>query len=484
LHFRKEGVNFLKTSLPTELRNPLQLLIDALPDGVMILNTQGIIELTNKAQETLNGLTKKQLIGQSMIDLVHMNLYSDPIIDLVLKRKTRVTLMQNTPMQTCLMVTGTPVIHPGGRIAFVVVYSKDVTKLNELQQQLKRTEQLTQRYSSELSELRAQQNENIDMVANSEEMRRVIDLTLRVARVDTTILILGESGVGKELFAKTIHDQSPRKLNPFIKINCSALPESLIESELFGYEPGTFTGGKKEGKAGLFELADNGDIFLDEIGELPLALQPKLLRVLQEKEVVRLGGAKSRKVDIRIIAATNKDLRELVKQKQFREDLFFRLNVVPIIIPPLRERKDDIIPLIFRFKDYYCTKHNLKKDFSGKVLTKFFNYDWPGNVRELQNVVERVLIVSSPNTNLIELEDIPSDLLPDTNAASNNITVHGILPMKAAVSELEKQLIAEAMKKFGSTSKVAEVLGVHQTTVIRKLHKNKNKTLTCDLAEE
>lgn len=473
----------MKTSLPTEVRNPLQLLIDALPDGVMIINTEGIIELTNKAQETLNGLTKKQLIGQSMIELVHMNLYSDPVIDLVLKRKTRVTLMQNTPMQTCLMVTGTPVIHSDGRIAFVVVNSKDVTKLNELQQQLKRTEQLTQRYSSELSELRAQQNENIDMVANSEEMRRVIDLTLRVARVDTTILILGESGVGKELFAKTIHEQSPRKLNPFIKINCSALPESLIESELFGYEPGTFTGGNKEGKAGLFELADNGDLFLDEIGELPLALQPKLLRVLQEKEVVRLGGGKSRKVDIRIIAATNKDLRELVKQKQFREDLFFRLNVVPIIIPPLRERKDDIIPLIYRFKDYYCNKHNLKKDFSGKVLTKFFNYEWPGNVRELQNVVERVLIVSSPNNTLIEPEDIPSDLLPDTNAASSNITVHGILPMKAAVSELEKQLIGEAMKKYGSTSKVAEVLGVHQTTVIRKLHKNKNKTLTNNLVE-
>lgn len=473
----------MKAFLPTEVRKPLQLLIDALPDGVMILNTQGIIELTNKSQEILIGLNKKQILGQSMFDLVHMNLYSDPVIDLVVKRKTQVTLMQNTPMQTCLMVTGTPVINSDGSIAFVVVYSKDVTKLNELQQQLKRTEQLTQRYSSELSELRAQQNENINMVANSEEMRRVIDLTLRVARVDTTVLILGESGVGKELFAKTIHDNSPRKLSPFIKINCSAIPESLIESELFGYEPGTFTGGRKEGKAGLFELADNGDLFLDEIGELPLGLQPKLLRVLQEKEVVRLGGAKPRKVDIRIIAATNKDLRDLVKQKLFREDLFFRLNVVPINIPPLRERKDDIIPLVYRFKDYYCNKHNLKKDFSGKVLNKFFSYDWPGNVRELQNVVERVLIVSSPNNPTIEPEDIPPDLLPDTSAELSNITVHGILPMKAAVSELEKQLIGVAMKKFGSTSKVAEVLGVHQTTVIRKLHKIKDLAQTYNAIE-
>lgn len=459
----------MESVFPSIPQQSLQLLINALPDGVMILNKQGFIELTNSAQELLLNLPKEQILGHSIFELVQMNLYSDPVIDLVLKRKEAVTIMQQTPFQTCLMVTGTPMTNSDGDISFIVVCSKDVTKLNELQQQLKITEQLTERYSTELDELRAQQHKNLDMVINSKEIRKVVDLVVRVARVDTTVLITGESGVGKELYAKTIHEQSPRKLGPFIKINCSAIPESLIESELFGYEPGTFTGGKKEGKAGLFELADNGDLFLDEIGDLPPSLQPKLLRVLQEREVTRLGGATPRKINIRVIAATNKDLRKQVKQGAFREDLFFRLNVIPIFIPPLRERKDDIIPLVCHFRDYYCKKHRLRKEFSGKVLNMFLKYDWRGNVRELQNVVERILVISDNAT--IEPQDIPSDLLPDASDVSHSVSVHKVLPMKDAVSELETQLISAAMDRFGSTSKVAEILGVHQTTVIRKLHK-------------
>ncbi|MEW6275061.1 MAG: sigma 54-interacting transcriptional regulator [Bacillota bacterium] len=457
-----------------EAKKSLQLFMDSLPDGVMILARDGTIEMANQAQERLTGILNKQILGQTIFDLVHQGLYNDPVIDLVLKRKEPVTLMQYTPFQTCLLVTASPMMTKNDEIDYVVLYSKDVTELHQLQQQLEQTKLLTQQYSSEITEMRVQSWENVDIVAKSEQMKKVIDLALRLASVETTVLILGESGTGKEVVAKIIHDQSERKLGPFIKVNCSAIPESLIESELFGYEPGTFTGGRKEGKAGLFELAHNGDIFLDEIGDLALAVQPKLLRVLQEKEVVRLGGVKTRKVDVRVIAATNKDLKELVKQNRFREDLYFRLNVVPITIPPLRERKDDIIPLAYYFKEQFSKKYKVKREFSGEVLNRFYAYDWPGNVRELQNAVERLLVISSGD--IITLKDLPPDLLPNLSEGAGKIIVNGLLPLKQAVLEVERQLIEQGLATFGSTLKVAEVLGVHQTTVIRKMAKvNKNR---------
>jgi len=457
-----------------EIKKTLESFVDSLPDGVMVVARDGTIEMANQAQERLTGILNKRILGQTIFDLVHQGLYNDPLIDMVLKRKQPVTIMQYTPLQTCLLVTATPVMANNGEIDYVVLYSKDVTELHQLQQQLEQTKLLTQQYSSEITEMRVQSWDNVDIVAKSEQMKKVIDLALRLASVETTVLILGESGTGKEVVAKIIHDQSERKLGPFIKVNCSAIPESLIESELFGYEPGTFTGGRKEGKAGLFELAHNGDIFLDEIGDLALAVQPKLLRVLQEKEVVRLGGVKTRKVDVRVIAATNKDLKELVKQNRFREDLYFRLNVVPITIPPLRERKDDIIPLAYYFKEQFSKKYKVKKEFSGEVLNRFYAYDWPGNVRELQNAVERLLVVSSGD--MITLKDLPPDLLPNLNGGAGRIIVNGLLPLKQAVMEVERQLIEQGLATFGSTSKVAEVLGVHQTTVIRKMAKvNKNR---------
>ncbi|AGL00059.1 sigma-54 interaction domain-containing protein [Desulfoscipio gibsoniae] len=453
-------------------RKILQSLLDSLPDGIMILTVDGIIKMANNVQERLTGLSNKEIIGQTIFSLVQKGIYNDPVIDLALKRRQSVTLMQYTPFNTCLLVTGAPVIDDNNEIAYVVLYSKDVTELNQLQQQLEQTKLLTQKYSLEINEMRVQSQENIDIVAKSIKMKKIIDLTLRLARVDTTVLILGESGTGKEVIAKLIHDHGERKLGPFIKVNCSAIPESLIESELFGYESGTFTGGNKEGKAGLFELAHNGDIFLDEIGDLSLSLQPKLLRVLQEKEVIRVGGAKPRKVDVRVITATNKDLKELVNQNLFREDLFFRLNVVPILIPPLRERKDDIIPLVYHFKDLISKKYKIKKEFSGKVLNHFYAYDWPGNVRELQNAVERLLIISIGNT--ITVDDLPHDMLPASG--DGRIIVDGIMPMRQAVLEVERQLIEQGMAKFNSTYKVAKILGVHQTTVIRKIAKvNKSK---------
>jgi transcriptional regulator with PAS, ATPase and Fis domain len=300
-------------------------------------------------------------------------------------------------------------------------------------------------------------------------MKKVFDFAARVAQVDSTVLITGESGSGKEIVAKTIHKLSKRKDGPLIQINCGAIPENLLESELFGYEPGAFTGASKEGKLGMFELAENGTLFLDEIGELPLNLQVKLLRVLQEREIVRVGGIKPKKINVRIIAATNKDLEKMVEKGMFREDLYYRLNVVRIKIPPLRERKTDIPPLIQHFLRKFNEKYEMNKKISPEVIERLIAYDWPGNVRELENLIERLVVIVIED--IIELKHLPDYLQASINSDHFQVSVSGIIPLKKASEDLEKQLISKALQKYGSTRKAAQILEVDQATIVRKAKK-------------
>ncbi len=309
------------------------------------------------------------------------------------------------------------------------------------------------------------------LITYSQKMMDLIDLILRVARVDSTVLVSGESGVGKELLAKLIHDQSSRSLGPFVKINCGAIPENLLESELFGYEGGAFTGASRQGKLGMFELAHGGTLFLDEIGELPLGLQVKLLRAIQEQEFVRVGGVKAKKVDVRFIAATNRDLEKMVENGKFREDLYFRLNVIPLMVPPLRERKEDILPLIHYFQAKFTQKFKVSKTFAPEVLRVFLNYAWPGNVRELENIVERLFVVTPGE--IIYCHHVPEKLLPGLKQKCVKVT--GVMPLKEAVDELQRLLIEEALAMYGSTYKAAEALGVEQSTIVRKLAKLRDK---------
>ncbi len=309
------------------------------------------------------------------------------------------------------------------------------------------------------------------LITYSQKMMGLIDLILRVSRVDSTVLISGESGVGKELLAKLIHDQSSRSLGPFVKINCGAIPENLLESELFGYEGGAFTGASRQGKLGMFELAHGGTLFLDEIGELPLGLQVKLLRAIQEQEFVRVGGVKAKKVDVRFIAATNRELEKMVESGKFREDLYFRLNVIPLLVPPLRERKEDILPLIHHFQAKFTQKFKVSKTFAPEALRLFLNYPWPGNVRELENIVERLFVVSPGE--IIYCRHVPEKLLPGVQRQCVKVT--GVMPLKEAVDELQRLLIEEALAMYGNTYKAAEALGVEQSTITRKLAKLKEK---------
>lgn len=364
------------------------------------------------------------------------------------------------------MATGTPIFDEQGKIGQVVVNVRDITEIQELKNQLEATMELSKKYASELEEIRRQQLKIDDMVAQSPAMQRILELIVRVSQVDSTVLITGQSGVGKEVVAKKIHSLSKRKDKSLIKINCGAIPENLLESELFGYEGGAFTGAKREGKPGMIELASGGTLFLDEIGELPFSLQVKLLRALQDWEIYRVGGVKPIPVDVRIIAATNKDLVEMVQKGTFRQDLFYRLNVLNIRIPSLKERREDLPPLLHSILLKYNNKYNREKRLTQDVVNILLNYEWPGNIREVENLIERLVIMVQEDA--IEVRHLP-DYLPGISNSNINVNILKVVPLKKAVEELELRILDLAQKQYGSTRKMAHALGIDQSTVVRKL---------------
>jgi len=324
------------------LSQELDAIIESSYDGIYVTDGQGNTTRVNKAYERITGVMGTEVIGRNMRDLVREGFYNQSVTLLVLERKKPVTIMQEIKKTgKYVIVTGNPIFNQAGEIICVVTNVRDITELNNLKSQLETTKNLSERYLSELQHLRSMLYPD-DIVAVSPEMKSILQKVRRISLVDSTVLIMGESGVGKEVIARLIHKNSPRAEKPFIAINCGALPENLLESELFGYEGGAFTGAKKGGKPGLVELANGGTLFLDEIGELTLAMQVKLLRLLQEKRFIRVGGSQVQQVDVRFITATNQDLKVMVKENRFREDLYYRLNVVPIDIPPLRERIQEI----------------------------------------------------------------------------------------------------------------------------------------------
>ena len=299
-------------------------------------------------------------------------------------------------------------------------------------------------------------------------MRQLYETAELVLNVDATVLISGQTGVGKDVLAKFIYNQSNRRMQgEFIKINCGAIPPDLLESELFGYEGGAFTGANKQGKPGMFELADKGVLFLDEVGELPLNLQVKLLRVIQEREVQRIGAIKPKKINVRLIAATNRDLRKMVESGDFREDLFYRLNVIPIFIPRLAERPEDILHLVSNFLLQMNEKYEMNKSISPDLRSFLFQYDWPGNIRELSNLIERLVLLTRDN--LITVNHLPSEyksaILSTSSPLQENLT------LKEAVEQAEKQVILHAVKNSSTTYELAKLLDTSQATVVRKLKK-------------
>lgn len=366
--------------------------------------------------------------------------------------------------ENSLIITANPIKNSSNQIERVVINVKDMTEFDALRSELAKTKSILEHmHLSERSET---------FIAKSPEMERLLETVQQVAKVDVTVLLSGESGVGKEEIAKLIQQSSPRSEEPFIKVNCGAIPESLMESELFGYEGGAFTGALKKGKAGLFEQANNGTIFLDEIGEIPNHLQVKLLRVLQEMEITRVGSAKTTKIDVRVIAATNRDLKELVQEGSFREDLFYRLNVIPISIPPLRRRVEDIPILIDAYARMFAAKYHKHLKFTKKAIQVLTNYQWPGNVRELVNMIERIYVTAS-NLEVGEQEVLSLFSKGDNQGMSHDqaIVVNQLLPLKEAVDLLERELIYKASQSEKSYRGIARVLEVNPSTIVRKVKK-------------
>lgn len=448
----------------------LKAAIDFSSDGILIADTLGNVTYINEAYEKTTGLTKKQILNRNLKDLLNEGLFNKCVSLHVLEYNEPISIIHKYISGKTALTTGNPVYDEEGSIIGVVCNTRNISELINLRNELYETKELTKRYSEEIKVLRKIALFHEDFVYESKVMDETIKLALKVAAYDTTVLINGESGTGKEILAKFIHNESPRKDEPFIKVNCAAIPKDLFESELFGYMEGSFTGALKEGKPGMFELANGGTILLDEIGELPLPVQSKLLRVIQEKEVYRIGAKKSINLDVRILAATNRNLEEEVEKGDFREDLFFRLNVFPIKIPPLRKRMEDVPKLIQFFLEKLNKKYNKIISITEECINVLKFYSWPGNVRELENLVEYLFIMST--TDEIDVEQLPPRIITEQIEMNfSNEWLKGSSKLTYMVELYEKSLIQSTLKNYSSIRKASKALGIHYSTLSRKVKK-------------
>ncbi|ARJ39312.1 transcriptional regulator [Sporosarcina sp. P16a] len=432
-------------------------------DGICVFDHEGKGLAINQAGQRITGFTKEKFVGETTKNAIEKGYISKSITNRIIQTKKPVTDVISIQGLEVL-VTGNPVLTSEGELQYVVLNVRDISELNNLKLDVLLSIALRRKHQSvtpKVSSIDVAGVHSDDVISASPKMKQVVQLAARVAKVDSSILILGESGVGKEVVVKLIHENSARADLPFIKINCAAIPRDLLESELFGYEKGAFTGANQQGKAGLFEAANGGTVFLDEIGDMPMDLQVKLLRVLQEFEIRRIGGTKDIKIDVRIVSATNKNLQELIEKGDFREDLYYRLNIIPIHIPPLRERPEDIQQLAHLVLNRTNRKYGLEHYFQPGLVELLHQYEWPGNIREMENMIERLVVTA-------EQDEISWSSLPfiiDQPDLSENYS------LKATLEEIEKKIILEKLQTFRTTRKVAQVLGISQSAVVKKMKK-------------
>jgi PAS domain S-box-containing protein len=441
-----------------------------LHDGIHISDSSGMTLLVNEPYERLTGISAANLIGKTVLELKSSGVFSSIVNPEVVRTAETVTSVQEVNGRK-VVLHGHPVLNEAGNVEMVVTFVRDITVFSRLKEEIASQKSLVDYYQKQVSSLNPEDVFLDDgMVAASSASKKILKSLENISPTDVTILILGETGVGKDVLAKRIHRQSLRANTRFLKIDCSTIPESLVESELFGYAPGAFTGARSKGKQGFFERADGGTLFLDEVGELSLAMQTKLLRAIHDQEIIRVGSTEVTKIDIRIIAATNRDLEESVAKGSFRSDLFYRLKVAVVNIPPLRERKDDILPLIRVFLHRFNKKYDKQIRVSAKAENTLINYDWPGNVRELENMIHSTVVKSLKDR--VSYKDLPSGLAPSTSSSGSlsNFGSYDIgnRPLKEIIGNIERELINEALAVYKSVAKVAEVLQVDRSTVFRK----------------
>ena len=447
-----------------EANDKLDAIIENSFDGIYITDGDGNTIKVNKAYELITGLKRSEVMGFNMRDLMKRNVISVSGSILAIQKRHAITLHQEFKTGKKALITSSPVFDKDNNITMVVTNVRDLTEIYNLKEEVARGKFTVAKSMEDLSASakREKPPHSEDLVCVDENSLAVLHLANKVAALDTTVILFGETGVGKEMFAKYIYQNSPRRNKPFIKVNCGAISPNLVESELFGYERGAFTGANKNGKMGLFEVANGGTLFLDEIGELPLSMQVKRLRVLQDQQVQRIGGTDTIHVDVRILAATNRDLKEMVRQKQFREDLYYRFNVVPIQIPPLRERPNDIIPLASRFLDDLNKRYGFQKHLSNLAFQFLKEYPWPGNVRELKNIIEQAVIMSEGD--LITVDDLPLIGYDKTKAFQPEEEVD----LREVLEQIECEYINRAYEHHKSVRQAAKSLNMNYSTFERK----------------
>jgi PAS domain S-box-containing protein len=454
-------------ALESRIRD-LEIAVNFTRDGLHLLDGEGYTILVNTSCEINEGLVWEKIKGKCITQLLEEGFLSESVTLKVLQENKTISLIQTVKNGKEMLVTGSPIHDADGKIFRVMVTSRDITDLNATKKQLLEAERRLQAEHEKLVELSLSHYSIPNIVHRSQAMRKVIEAALVVSKVDSNVLITGESGTGKGVISKFLHDNSARKDKPYVKIDCGSLPETLLESELFGYEKGAFTGAGSKGKIGLMELAKGGTLFLDEIAELSLNSQSKILSAIQDKQIYRVGGEDLIGIDVRIIAATNRDLGKMVEEKIFREDLYYRLNVVPIYIPPLRERKDDIQDLITNVMTALRGKYNFAKTISPDAMDMLIDYEWRGNVRELENLIERIIIMT--HKAVVNVEDLPSCV--KGNVARHRLNRNRGEALNNMVGEYEKYILAEMIQQGYSTAGMAEKFEVDVTTVRRKLKRH------------
>jgi TyrR family helix-turn-helix protein/PAS domain S-box-containing protein len=462
---------YQESKIPSDqLYKILNALFHVSTDGLSISDREGNIIACNEASAKTAGLKTSDFVGKNVHDLVEKGIMDKSVSLQVMATKQRVdTMIFIKPTGKEVLSTGTPVFGEDGNIDMIIVNDRDMTQLNNLKAKLDETRLVTEKYKDTLSELNMANLKEQLIVAASKEMRQVLKTGHKFAKLGVSnILLLGESGTGKNLLAKFIHHNGIRKKKPFIEISCAAIPENLLEAELFGYEKGAFTGADPRGKVGLFELAHEGTLFLDEIGDLPLPVQVKLLKYWDNQEVYHIGGIKPIKVDCIIIAATNRDLKKLVNQGKFREDLFYRLNSVNLRIPPLRKRREDISNLAHHFLNMYNRTYGLKKRFSSQALKVLLSYQFPGNIRELKNIINSAVLMSEKDV----LEKSIVNAILDLKLEKNTLPAEhdsDTQSLKNQLMSVEKKILTDALSQYRSTREVAKRLNLSQSSVVRKL---------------
>ncbi|HBG2056749.1 TPA: sigma 54-interacting transcriptional regulator, partial [Clostridioides difficile] len=451
---------------------------------------KGIIIYCNKAFEENYGLKKEDILGKNVSFLEDSGYSTKSPIPIVLKTKTKFSLEQDTQTGKKLIITATPIFDENGHLEFTVENCRDITELNNIKNKLEDTKKQVKKYKSEVETLyRTALRIEDTVIMDGIVMRPIINTVNHVSKTDVSVLLLGESGTGKSSLARYIHHNSNRSNGPFITINCATISPQLLESELFGYTSGAFTGASTKGKVGLVELANGGTLFLDEIGDIPQNLQAKFLQLIQDRTFTPVGSLKNKKVDIRIISATNVDLVSKVKEKKFREDLYYRLNVIEIKLPPLRERRDNLVEIIKYYFNRYSSDFNLNKTISKEAMDAIANYRFPGNIRELQNIIQKILLTCTDNH--ITIDDLPNILTKNIHITNNGNKTHISQINKVIISdskstnyknknfdtlikEYEKNIILDAYEKFGSSYKVAKHLEISQSKANRLIRKYTN----------